>query len=304
MTEIRAADPTQERAWLDRWVDRLTAWFALFRAEDNVARRRDGWDRATDRMLGLIVADGLGVGHIALARHNDGTVGPVPDAVALHDIWVDPAHRRLGYGGFARAYAERWCRERGAPILSIPVWEADPGVAALFSDYPLRNQRMYKELRPVDLSSITYRAMRAEEFRAWVEREVAGYVHDITASGSATRDQAETQAAATYTEFIPQGLATPGHSFWVVESDGALVATIWLGHAYRPGLSFVYSVSTVPQARGRGFGRAAMLVGEDRALAAGDRSLGLNVFGHNTVAINLYTSLNYQVSDSIRSIAP
>jgi ribosomal protein S18 acetylase RimI-like enzyme len=44
-----------------------------------------------------------------------------------------------------------------------------------------------------------------------------------------------------------------------------------------------------------------MLVGEDRCLAAGDRYLGLNVFGHNTIAMNLYRRLGYTVVDQTRT---
>jgi GNAT superfamily N-acetyltransferase len=78
---------------------------------------------------------------------------------------------------------------------------------------------------------------------------------------------------------------------------GRSVASIWLGHHTRPKQSFVLSVEVRPEHRGRGFGKAAMLVGEDSCLAAGDHYLGLNVFVHNTIATNLCCRLGYTILD-------
>jgi ribosomal protein S18 acetylase RimI-like enzyme len=45
-----------------------------------------------------------------------------------------------------------------------------------------------------------------------------------------------------------------------------------------------------------------MILGEQATLAAGDTYLGLNVFGHNDVAIGLYESMGYRAYDHGRSI--
>ncbi|HZC26497.1 MAG TPA: GNAT family N-acetyltransferase, partial [Actinopolymorphaceae bacterium] len=66
--------------------------------------------------------------------------------------------------------------------------------------------------------------------------------------------------------------------------------------------SFVYGVAVDAAERGKGYGRAVMHVGARIALAAGDRVLALNVFGQNSVAINLYDSLGYEVTDQSRSL--
>ena len=46
--------------------------------------------------------------------------------------------------------------------------------------------------------------------------------------------------------------------------------------------------------RGRGYGRAAMLLAEDEARRRGLRRIDLNVFAGNAVARSLYGSLGYQ----------
>ncbi|MDN3905792.1 GNAT family N-acetyltransferase [Arthrobacter sp. YD2] len=46
--------------------------------------------------------------------------------------------------------------------------------------------------------------------------------------------------------------------------------------------------------RGKGYGRAAMQLAEVAAAEQGAATLGLNVFGYNTVARDLYESLGYE----------
>ncbi|MFD7833497.1 GNAT family N-acetyltransferase, partial [Kitasatospora sp. NPDC059803] len=54
-----------------------------------------------------------------------------------------------------------------------------------------------------------------------------------------------------------------------------------------------------PPPRPRPHGRTLMLLAERECLAAGVRDLGLNVFAGNEVAIRLYASLGYRVTNRI-----
>ena len=53
--------------------------------------------------------------------------------------------------------------------------------------------------------------------------------------------------------------------------------------------------------RGRGFGREAMLLAEDRVREHGGSTLGLNVFGFNAAGRALYESLAYETT-SVRML--
>jgi hypothetical protein len=59
--------------------------------------------------------------------------------------------------------------------------------------------------------------------------------------------------------------------------------------------AYLFDIELVPEARGRGLGRATMLAAEQTARSLGATRMGLNVFGHNTVAARLYDSLGYLV---------
>lgn len=64
-----------------------------------------------------------------------------------------------------------------------------------------------------------------------------------------------------------------------------------------PGTLYMFDLEIREEARGRGIGQAAMVFAEQRARALNCRSVALHVFGGNTVAIDLYGSLGYQVID-------
>lgn len=76
----------------------------------------------------------------------------------------------------------------------------------------------------------------------------------------------------------------------------------WLCHHREPGASWVYGVEVSERHRGQGYGRAAMIAGEQATLAAGDTHLSLNVFGGNAVATRLYERMGDQTVDQSRSI--
>ncbi|MEY6567225.1 GNAT family N-acetyltransferase, partial [Streptomyces sp. PGLac3x] len=89
---------------------------------------------------------------------------------------------------------------------------------------------------------------------------------------------------------------TPGVSFGGGEADGARAGHVWVSSGQaEPGVpgAYVFDVEVRPEFRGRGLGRALMLLAERTALGAGDGVIGLHVFADNTPARRLYDSLGY-----------
>jgi ribosomal protein S18 acetylase RimI-like enzyme len=64
--------------------------------------------------------------------------------------------------------------------------------------------------------------------------------------------------------------------------------------ARRGWTSRVAAMAVAPEARGRGVGRRIMRVAIRETAARGDRSMLLEVFEHNTPAVNLYTGLGFK----------
>ncbi|MFL5942455.1 MAG: GNAT family N-acetyltransferase [Gaiellaceae bacterium] len=82
----------------------------------------------------------------------------------------------------------------------------------------------------------------------------------------------------------------------MIEADGEPAGDLWLSErdeTLEPCL-FVYDVYLDERYRGRGYGRAAMLLAEDEARRRGIGRVALNVFGGNAAARSLYRSLGYE----------
>lgn len=76
-----------------------------------------------------------------------------------------------------------------------------------------------------------------------------------------------------------------------------------MNHGFLPGVTFGFSLEVYEAHRGKGYGRAAMAVGEWITRQAGDEAMMFNVFGGNEVAMNLYDSTGFRVLDEYRSLA-
>ncbi len=142
----------------------------------------------------------------------------------------------------------------------------------------------------------TVRPMTDDEAGAYVAIALEGYIEQRIASGERP-DVARRRAAEETEALFPGGSPAEGHLLYrVLDDDGREVGNLWIGpHQSGPPDAFwVWDVEIDEGHRGRGLGRAAMLLAEQEARAHGATELGLNVFGHNTVARNLYESIGYQ----------
>ena len=138
---------------------------------------------------------------------------------------------------------------------------------------------------------VTLRPLREDEFPGWLEAQRREYARGMVEDAGLLRSDAEEKAARDTASVLPQGFATPGTHFWIVESDGVRVGTVFLG--VNSGRAWLYDITIDEGVRGRGYGRAAMTGLEEQARSLGFDSIGLNVWGGNTVARGLYRSLGY-----------
>jgi ribosomal protein S18 acetylase RimI-like enzyme len=136
--------------------------------------------------------------------------------------------------------------------------------------------------------------MTPDRYLRWVPESIAGFAAQQTASGAAPERAAREYAEREFDRLLPFGLDTPGHHLWSAFDGDEEVGYLWL--AVRGTEGYVYDVAVDPALRGRGHGHAIMLAAEDAARSVGAGMLRLNVFGHNTAALNLYHRLGYSIT--------
>ncbi|MFV0137056.1 GNAT family N-acetyltransferase [Streptomyces sp. HMX87] len=228
-----------------------------------------------------------------------GTSPALGDSVArvLH-LRIDEPDRRRGRGTVAALAAEEVARGWGCRQIETTVpaeAEAALRLAGMLG-YVLRNRRMEKPLDgtpPALPAGSGPRPMTAAEFDAWEAHESEQYVRTWTDRG-VPEAEARAKARRDRETLLPDGAATRDMLFSVLEHEGVRVGTLWL--ALRGEVAYVFDVETDPAHRGRGHGRALMLLAEAQAITAGRRVLGLNVFAGNTAAERLYESLGYRTT--------
>jgi GNAT superfamily N-acetyltransferase len=303
--EARAATDAESAAWLDDWRARLQAWYGRPDVPAEWASQQVEGRMAFHQTAPLSARSALSsgetlVGMLALSAAEQGGTR----SAAINDIWIAPRYRRKGYGAEALRLAEDWARGQDATSIWVLTDPAEPAHAALFAGYPVRAHQMIRGLSNLGqlADGLTGRPMTDGEFADWRAASVRGYAADIAASGSLPAAQAAVAAAAEFDQLLPDGLNTADHSFLCLCADGEPVATNWIRHHRSPGTSWVYGVEVHEKYRGKGYGRAAMIAGEQATLDAGDTHLALNVFGHNDAAISLYQAMGYRAYDHGRSI--
>jgi ribosomal protein S18 acetylase RimI-like enzyme len=164
-------------------------------------------------------------------------------------------------------------------------------------------------------AEITLEPMTEEAFAAWLEPTVRRFAQAHIDSGDWPEQDALQFAATEFRMLLPDGLQTDQQHLFTVREGvggvggegagagvgdaaavaGAAVGMLWIGVKMRGGKldAFVYNVEIDEPYRGRGYGRATMVAGAQRGRELGAQTISLHVFGANTTARALYTSLGF-----------
>ncbi|MBD0711729.1 MULTISPECIES: GNAT family N-acetyltransferase [unclassified Streptomyces] len=221
----------------------------------------------------------------------------------IERLAIDEPDRRRGRGTVAALASEEVLRSWGCVEVQISVpADAEAGLRTARSlGYTERSRNMVKELPaepPALPGGVEVRPMDADEFEVWKARAGDVFAQSWIDRG-VPEDQARAKAEDSHRKYLPEGLATPGVAIHVVVADGRSAGFLWTGRIeLEPGrwAAFVYDIEVEEEYRGRGYGRALMLLAERVAREAGDTRLGLHVFAGNTPAIRLYESLGYRTT--------
>jgi ribosomal protein S18 acetylase RimI-like enzyme len=136
--------------------------------------------------------------------------------------------------------------------------------------------------------------MRADELADWLRTTQAGYVDDLVRDAGLEPEQAAAKAEEDTEQLFPGGRPSAEQFVFVVEAEGEPVGALWLSERENPFRMHIYNIRIDERFRGRGYGKKAMLLAEEEACRRGIDRISLNVYGRNTVARALYSSLGYE----------
>jgi ribosomal protein S18 acetylase RimI-like enzyme len=159
--------------------------------------------------------------------------------------------------------------------------------------YPAANPRAdYRQ--HVTTPLVTLRPITDPEFARWRDHAAASFAAGIGPAQGLGAAEALEFAYRETDRLLPQGRSTENHLIWLACAGDKPVGSLWINTRTRG--AFIYGIEVDADHRGKGYGRAIMLAGEDECRRLGFSRMDLNVFGDNSTAIRLYESLGYAVT--------
>jgi len=138
--------------------------------------------------------------------------------------------------------------------------------------------------------------MTQPEYDAFFEHLVVEYAKDNVRAGYWHESEALEKSRKQSEDLLPQGVHTENTYLYMLYDGDQAVGVIWLrANLDRPTKSgFIFDLEIKEQFRGKGYGKQAMQLIEEKARELGLKSINLHVFASNKVARNLYESIGYQ----------
>ncbi len=143
--------------------------------------------------------------------------------------------------------------------------------------------------------TIEFRKMSENDFSRYRELSLEGYAQDIAKNFKKPIDIVRIEAKEQVNRILKDGLSTQGHFlFNVVEKErGETIGQVWFNVENDKKRAFLYDIMIHEPYRGKGYGRKTLQLVEENVREMGASHLGLHVFAHNQVAINLYKTQGY-----------
>jgi ribosomal protein S18 acetylase RimI-like enzyme len=140
--------------------------------------------------------------------------------------------------------------------------------------------------------------MTQPEFDAFLAQAIPEYAEANVSAGYWDEAEALEKSRKEHETLLPQGIETKDHYLYTIYDSEQAVGLIWMrANMDRPAKSgFIFDIRIDEKFRGKGYGKQAMLLIEEKARELGLKSIGLHVFAYNKVAKNLYESIGYEVS--------
>jgi ribosomal protein S18 acetylase RimI-like enzyme len=143
--------------------------------------------------------------------------------------------------------------------------------------------------------TINFKKMSLVEFSKYRKSSLERYAQDIARNFKRPFGEVQSEARKQVKQILKDGLSTRGHFLYNVfdMETSETVGFIWFKVGGNRKTAFLYDIFIHEPYRGKGFGKQSLVLLERTLRDMGVMQLGLHVFGHNQVAINLYKTRGF-----------
>lgn len=152
---------------------------------------------------------------------------------------------------------------------------------------------------------VTLEPMGDSDFQEYLKWSIKNYADEKVKAGSWPKEDCYERSRGEFDRLLPDGKdSRDNYLFRIMDASGEKVGILWFGilpqESDLHGV-FIWDIMVYPEFRGKGLGKEAMKALEQEVKSLGANRISLHVFGHNSVAIDLYRKSGYSVTDLIMS---
>lgn len=142
--------------------------------------------------------------------------------------------------------------------------------------------------------------MSKSEYDQWAPRSQLNFARDKMRAHNLSQHEAEKIASDSFKRLLPDGFNSQDSFLFSIRDDAqSAVGFLWfcVRGPHDDRRAFVCDILIEEPHRGKGYGKQTMLLLEQEVKKLGLHRVGLHAFAFNTVAVNLYQSLGYLMTD-------
>lgn len=140
--------------------------------------------------------------------------------------------------------------------------------------------------------------MNEQEYKEYQDFIIEDFAGDLARNFNKPFEVAHKESKEMIERLLSEGIKTKGQYLYHIYdlTSGEKVGILWFNIKEESKAAFIYHIFIDETQRGKGYGKQALLHMEPIVKELGAKSIGLNVFGDNERAFNLYKKLGYKIS--------
>ena len=138
--------------------------------------------------------------------------------------------------------------------------------------------------------------MQQEDFERFLAREIRNYAEDHVRNGNWSAEEALERSKREFEFYLPTGVhSRDQYLYSLINENNNKVGVLWV--QIKDHKAFIFDFVVDEEFRGKGYGKQALAALDEALVSMGVKSVGLHVFGDNTIAQELYKKAGFQITD-------